>query len=110
MLIEQKYPVISKRKSDAAEYFEYHLVQMGTWDFFDDFLVFFKKEYAAEIMYSNDMIWIRKCKLLIGQEIIHFEHHADIGNWFYSLSNTAKPLLEKIANDLKARLEQNPLN
>ena len=97
-----KYKVVSKRFNIKKNLVEYHLVQMGTWDFFDDFLKVFNKHHKVKIEKSLDGIFTRKYTLSRDNITFEFEHHEDIGNWFYSTSKEAHPFLEKLALNLES--------
>jgi len=96
--------IISKEKNSAGNY-EYHLVRMGSWEFFSDFSEFFKQQYSAIPLVKDDGIYTRLWKFSCGEEEFYFEHHEDIGNWFYSSSGDGQSnLLDNIANDISSRI------
>ena len=54
---------------------------------------------------KDDGIYTRLWKFSCGEEEFYFEHHEDIGNWFYSSSDDGQSnLLDNIANDISSRI------
>lgn len=85
---------------------EYHLVAMGTWDFFSDFSLFFEQQYGAVVQVKRDDIYTREWQFYCRNEYFIFKHHEDIGNWFYSCNeNGDSVLLDEISNDIEARIK-----
>lgn len=99
--------VIAKEKNDRDGTVEYHLFRIGSWDLFDDIAGFFEQHYGAEVHHKTDGICTRKWQMRCRDEYFFFEHHEDIGNWFYSCSEEGdSPLMQEIANELEKRLGQ----
>lgn len=97
--------VIAKERNKSDGPLEYHLVRIGTWDSFGDIAKFFEQNYGAEVHVKTDGIYIRKWQLRCRDEYFIFEHHEDIGNWFYSCSEQGdSPLMQEIAGELERRL------
>jgi hypothetical protein len=93
--------VIAKRKNEEKGYIEYHLIQIGTWDLFGDISRFFEEKCEAVPHVKNDGVITRVWQFRYKDEYFMFEHHEDVGNWFYSCSDEddsdgVKELTEKL--------------
>ncbi|NCF75707.1 MAG: hypothetical protein GWP45_00790 [Proteobacteria bacterium] len=96
--------VISREKNSDGKTIEYHLIRIGTWDLFADIVKFFEQNYDAEVHVKTDGIYTRNWQIRCRDEYFIFEHHEDIGNWFYSCSEEGDSLLmHEIADDLEQR-------
>lgn len=99
--------VIAKYENEEQGYIEYHLVQIGSWDLFGDISCFFEEKCGAIPHMKNDGIETRTWQFRYKDEYFMFKHHEDIGNWFYSCSDSGNSeAVQSLADELENRLGQ----